>query len=99
MALSQDRPKTPAALTKFTFNKPITSLSSPLDQLDSGQIQPEDRPSPIWSMRSTFNGAWRRYFLMVKNQFINNVSTVHTTTSHSPERLTGSNQVYKVFFH
>jgi hypothetical protein len=55
--------------------------------------------SSIWGMGTTFNGAWRRNFLVVKNQFINNVAAVHTTASRSSEWVTGSNQIHEIFFH
>jgi hypothetical protein len=42
-------------------------------------------------MGATFNGPWRRDFLVVKNQFINYVAAVHTTASRSRKRLTASN--------
>jgi len=50
-------------------------------------------------MGAPFDGAGRRAFLVLNNQFIDDVSAVHATASHSHERLTGSTQVNEVFFH
>jgi len=36
---------------------------------------------------------------MLHDKFIDDVSAVHTTASHSRERLTGSNYVNEIFFH
>jgi len=54
---------------------------------------------PLWGTGATFDWAGRRAFLVLNNQFIDDVSAVHATASHSHERLTGSTQVNEIFFH
>ena len=54
---------------------------------------------PLWRMWATPNGTGWRAFLVLHNQFIDDVSAVHATTSHSHDRLTGSTQVNEVFFY
>jgi len=50
-------------------------------------------------MGATLDGAGRRGFLVMKNEFVDYISTVHATASRNRVWLTGSPNINKVFGH
>jgi len=73
-----------ASLTVFLFRKTTWCFFHTHDSRKIGQ------PLPVWCMGAAFDWAGWWACLMPHNQFINDVSAVHTTASRSRERLTGS---------